>query len=243
MNVRLCRLIIFTAGAAVGAVVSHFATKRVVERMWWDECDRELNELNLKHKEDMKSLRDEIAQLKDTVTQQTVSIQTMREKLEKYEGSSDSGTVSDDEECDRPKDQLSEAEAYNRALQRRYGGTDEDELEDDYPREDDDYHEEEEIVIEQHKMERIDELTFDTTGFEYGKEELRYYMYDGKVVNEDGEWLDNFAEFVGDGWINEGKNGDVIYIRNWYYLTDYKIIFIADFGEGHISYTGSDWED
>lgn len=240
MSTKLFKLLIFAAGGLVGAVISHVVTKKVVERMWWDECDRELNELNLKHKEDMKELREEIASLKESISQQTVTIQTYREKLERYEGhTEEASSENDDKESDRPADLRSEAAAFYRA---RYGGS-EYEDEDDNPQEDDDYHEAEEAYVDQHRMERIDENLFDTTGLEYGKEELRYYIYDGKVLNEDGEWLDNYAELVGIDWIDGGKNGDVVYIRNYYYGTDYKITFIADFGEGHITFEGEGWED
>ena len=78
---------------------------------------------------------------------------------------------------------------------------------------------------------------------DYSKENIDYYIYDGKVVSEDGEYLDNYAGLIGEEWLQHGKNaGDTVYVRNDILHADYCITWIAGFGEEHITVT-DDWED
>lgn len=242
MSGKLAKMLIFAAGAVVGAVISALATKEVVKKAYWDECDRELNDLNLRHKGETKALRDEIDELKQTILQQKVAIQVLSEQVS---GGNSVEKEPEESENDPEDDRFSAENGPERdeneageALRRGYSGTD---LDEDLAQEEE--IEAEEAHVEQNRVHFIDEITFDTTGFEYGKEELRYYIYDGRVLNEDGEWLENYADFIGEAW-REGdhKHGDTAYIRNEYYLTDYMISFVAGYGEEHISVSDTDWE-
>ena len=253
MGVRLCKFLIFSAGAVIGAVISAFATKKVLQKKYWDEFDRELNDQSLRHKDDMKELKEENESLKATITQQNVAIKVLSDQVS-GKNPKEEGEKSPDEDSEGdPRGSSGGENGPEReieAIRRRYSGENDDEddgIEEDIPGEDDYFTEEEaemdELVVMSEKYHRIDEVVFDTTCFDYRKEELIFYRWDGKMVTEDGEWLEKYPEFVGDDWVEGAKNGDVIFIRNDYWLTDYRIEVADDFGEGHITYSDSEWED
>lgn len=249
MNVKLCKLLIFSAGAVIGAVISAVATKKILQKKYWDEFDRELNEQSLRHKDDMKALKEENAELREKISQQNVAIQTLADQIsgkkprEEGEIAADSDAEEDRQTSGGGEERVKrEAEA----ARRRYSGS-EDGVEDDIPGEDGYFSEEEveteELIVMADKIQRIDETDFDTTCFDYSKEELTYYTRDGKMVTEDGEWMERYPEFVGDFWTGDVNNGDVIFVRNNYYNADYMITVKADFGENFITCSDSEWED
>ena len=81
MNKNVAKALIFMAGSAFGAIISAFATKKVVEKVYWDECDKELNEQNLRHKEELKAYKDKIEELESTISQQNVAIAVLGKKV------------------------------------------------------------------------------------------------------------------------------------------------------------------
>ena len=250
MNIKLCKFLIFSAGAVVGAVISAVATKKILQKKYWDEFDRELNEQSLRHKDDMKALKEENAELRAKISQQSVAIQTLADQISGKK-CVEEGTLATDSDVEEDRSAASggengverEAEAARRRYSAAMG---EDGVEDDIPGEDEYFSEEEveteELVVMSEKIQRIDETDFDTTCFDYSKEELTFYTRDGKMVTEDGEWMEKYPEFVGDFWTGDVNNGDVIFIRNNYYNADYMITVKADFGENFITYSDSDWE-
>lgn len=248
MNIKLCKFLIFSAGAVVGAVISAIATKKILQKKYWDEFDRELNEQSLRHKDDMKALKEENADLRAKISQQSVAIQTLADQISGKK-CVEEGTLATDSDVEEDRSTASggenRVEREAEAARRRYSGS-EDEFEDDIPGEDEYFSEEEveteELVVMSEKIQRIDETDFDTTCFDYSKEELTFYTRDGKMVTEDGEWMEKYPEFVGDFWTGDVDNGDVIFIRNNYYNADYMITVKADFGENFITYSDSDWE-
>lgn len=250
MNIKLCKFLIFSAGAVVGAVISAVATKKNLQKKYWDEFDRELNEQSLRHKDDMKALKEENAELRAKISQQSVAIQTLADQISGKKCVNEGGIAADsDAEEDRSAASGGEngVEREAEAARRRYSAAmGEDGVEDDIPGEDEYFSEEEveteELVVMSEKIQRIDETDFDTTCFDYSKEELTFYTRDGKMVTEDGEWMEKYPEFVGDFWTGDVNNGDVIFIRNNYYNADYMITVKADFGENFITYSDSDWE-
>lgn len=250
MNIKLCKFLIFSAGAVVGAVISAVATKKILQKKYWDEFDRELNEQSLRHKDDMKALKEENAELRAKISQQSVAIQTLADQISGKKCVNEGGIAADsDAEEDRSTASGGEnrVERETEAARRRYtAAMGEDGVEDDIPGEDEYFSEEEveteELVVMSEKIQRIDETDFDTTCFDYSKEELTFYTRDGKMVTEDGEWMEKYPEFVGDFWTGDVNNGDVIFIRNNYYNADYMITVKADFGENFITYSDSDWE-
>lgn len=250
MNIKLCKFLIFSAGAVVGAVISAVATKKILQKKYWDEFDRELNEQSLRHKDDMKALKEENAELRAKISQQSVAIQTLADQISGKKCVNEGGIAADsDAEEDRSAASGGEngVEREAEAARRRYSAAmGEDGVKDDIPGEDEYFSEEEveteELVVMSEKIQRIDETDFDTTCFDYSKEELTFYTRDGKMVTEDGEWMEKYPEFVGDFWTGDVNNGDVIFIRNNYYNADYMITVKADFGENFITYSDSDWE-
>lgn len=253
MNVKLCKLLIFSAGAVIGAVISAVATKKILQKKYWDEFDRELNEQSLRHKDDMKALKEENAELREKISQQNVAIQTLADQISGKKCVNEGGLAADtDAEEDRSKANgvQNSVEGEVEASRRRYSGAFDEEndgVEGDIPGEDGYFSEEEveteELIVMADKIQRIDETDFDTTCFDYSKEELTYYTRDGKMVTEDGEWMERYPEFVGDFWTGDVNNGDVIFVRNNYYNADYMITVKADFGENFITCSDSEWED
>lgn len=251
MNVKLCKLLIFSAGAVIGAVISAVATKKILQKKYWDEFDRELNEQSLRHKDDMKALKEENADLREKISQQNVAIQTLADQISGKKCVEEGTLAADtDAEEDRQTPEGSEEESKRKAeaLRRLYSAAmGEDGVEDDIPGEDGYFSKEEveteELIVMADKIQRIDETDFDTTCFDYSKEELTYYTRDGKMVTEDGEWMERYPEFVGDFWTGDVNNGDVIFVRNNYYNADYMITVKADFGENFITCSDSEWED
>ena len=253
MNIKLYKLLIFSAGAVIGAVISAFATKKVLQKKYWDEFDKELNEQSLRHKDDMKALKEENVELREKISQQNVAIQTLADQIsgKKCVNEGEKAADSDAEE-DRQASNGGEnvLERKAEAARQRYSGAfdkEDDVVEDDIPGEDGYFSEEEveteELIVMADKIQRIDETDFDTSCFDYSKEELTYYTRDGKMITEDGEWMERYPEFVGDFWTGDVNNGDVIFVRNNYYNADYMITVKADFGEDHITYSGDEWED
>ena len=242
MNAKLCKLIIFAVGAAIGAVVSASVTKRVVSNACWDECDKEMSEQFNRHKDEMKAIEKEKEELRAEISRVNLINKTLSEKLAKLDPDSATEITDKDAEEDRSgeNEEPKEAEtSHEESVRRKYWHSDSEELEEITEEE----AEADVWDLKERGAYRIDEATFDTTALEYMKEDLYFYMYDGKVVSEDGEWLDNYANFVGTGWEKEPhNNGDYIFVRNDYFATDYKITFMADFGEGHITIS-DDWED
>lgn len=248
MNKNVAKTLIFMAGAAVGAIISAFATKKVVEKAYWDECDKELNEQNLRHKEELKEYKAKIDELQATISQQNVAIAVLGKKVsdatevsspEKEEKSDD-----DDSEGDRPGQNSTEDSEYERK-RGQYWAKSRD------PQEfyDEDEEEDAENIEENIKNTGpyvIDQLLYETTAMDFRKEDASYYIYDGKVVDADGEWMERYDVLLGTDWLDgEHKNGDVVYVRNEYYMVDYEIIFVADYGERHmnVGLSDDDWED
>ena len=239
MNKHVAKTLIFMAGAAVGAVISAFATKKVVEKAYWDECDKELNEQNLRHKEELKAYKEEIEELKSTISQQNVAIAVLGKKVSEEVPVENEEKSSDDDSEDDPRS--SKSAVYERDRAR-------------YWHEDDEIDESEEVVEDDGTEEVeewsdpyvIDRLTYETSALDFSKEDAKYYIYDGKFIDANGDWVENYAAIIGEKWL-EGphKNGEKRYVRSEYYCTDYEIEFVADYGERHMNVCVSedDWED
>ena len=251
MNKKLGKALIFAAGAAVGAVVSAFVTNRVVEKTYRDAADEEIFEANKLANERIKKYKDEIKELKDKISRQKVTINTLADQVREGKGDGDLSDILGDAEDGEDDPRLrSAAKKVERKVEdprefrknhtytrytARYGGTkvDEPEGEDtEFPFDPD----EEEDCIRENSPRLIDEDTFSNTAMSYSKEDLYFFLYDGKVVSEDGEWIENYQALTGP--FDENKDaGDEIYIRNDELAVDYRIEFRAGYGEEAISHT------
>ena len=244
MNKKLGKALIFAAGAAVGAVVSAFVTNRVVEKTYRDAADEEIFEANKLANERIKKYKDEIKELKEKISRQKVTINTLADQVREGKGDGDlSDILGDDEDGEDDPRLRAAAKKVERKIEKttytrytaRYGGTKVDEPEEEdveFPFDPD----EEEDCIRENSPRLIDEDTFSNTAMSYSKEDLYFYTYDGKVVSEDGEWIENYQALTGP--FDENKNaGDEIYIRNDELAVDYRIEFRAGYGEEAISMT------
>ncbi len=241
MNKHVAKTLIFMAGAAVGAVISAFATKKVVEKAYWDECDKELNEQSLRHKDELKAYKDEIEELKSTISQQNVAIAVLGKKVSEEVPVENEEKSSEDDSEDDPR--TPKNTVYERERARYWSEDDEaEEVADD----DEDYDSEEVEYDERNDPYVIDRLLYETSALSFAKEDATYYIYDGKVIDASGEWMDKYEAILGNKWLEGNhKNGDTVYVRNEYYCTDYEIEFIADYGERHMNVCVSedDWGD
>lgn len=255
MNKKLGKALIFAAGAAVGAVVSAFVTNRVVEKTYRDAADEEIFEANRIANDRIKKYKDEIKELKEKISRQKVTINTLADQVREGKGDGDlSDILSDDEDGeDDPRLRAAtkkverKTKTYNQEVKKspvytrytgRYGGTivegSDAESSDgtEFPFDPD----EEEDCIRENSPRLIDEDTFSNTAMSYSKEDLYFFTYDGKVVSEDGEWIENYQALTGP--FDENKDaGDEIYIRNDELAVDYRIEFRAGYGEEAISMT------
>lgn len=257
MNKKLGKALIFAAGAAVGAVVSAFVTNRVVEKTYRDAADEEIFEANKLANDRIKKYKDEIKELKEKISRQKVTINTLADQVREGKGDGDlSDILSDDEDGEddpRLRAAAKKVERKNTDLREfrknptytryasRYGATtvgeDSGGLSEgtEFPFGEVDP-EEEEDCIRENSPRLIDEDTFANTALSYSKEDLYFFLYDGKVVSEDGEWIENYQALTGK--FDENKDaGDEIYIRNDELAVDYRIEFRAGYGEEAISMT------
>lgn len=251
MNKKLTKALIFAAGAAVGAVISAFVTNRVVEKTYRDAADEEIFEANRIANDRIKKYKDEIKELKEKISRQKVTINTLADQVREGKGDGDlSDILGDDEDGEDDPRLRAAAKKVERKIKdfrefRKnptytryasiYGGTKVEEPEEEdteFPFDPD----EEEDCIRENSPRLIDEDTFSNTAMGYSKEDLYFYTYDGKVVSEDGEWIENYQALTGP--FDENKNaGDEIYIRNDELAVDYRIEFRAGYGEEAISMT------
>lgn len=260
MKRGLSNFVFFLAGGVVGGVISAIITDKLVDKEYRRVADEEIFEANQAANERIKRYKDEIKDLQEKISRQKVTINTLADQVrEATKGDLSDILGEDDDSEDDPgpkkihgsprKGTESESRATYTAYSRRYSGEVDDESdyseEAEFPEDEPDPEEEEEIIEERGPV-IISGDTYDYTALDYAKESLDYYIYDGKVVNEDREYLDNYAHFIGEEWLQYGKNaGDTVYVRNDYYATDYCITWVADYGEKHINVNASDddWED
>jgi len=259
MNKKLGKALIFAAGAAVGAVISAFVTNRVVEKTYRDAADEEIFEANRIANDRIKKYKDEIKELKEKISRQKVTINTLADQVRENKGDGDlSDILGEDEDGEDDPRLRSTVKKVERKIEDsrefrknptytrysgRYGGTKVEEPEEEdaeFPYSEVDP-EEEEDCIRDNSPRLIDEDTFSNTALSYSKEDLYYFLFDGKVVSEDGEWIENYQALTGPFDTNRDA-GDEIYVRNDELAVDYRIEFRAGFGEEAISMTDI-WED
>ena len=261
MRKKISNLLFFLLGGAVGGVISAVVTDKMVDKEYRRAADEEIFEATNAANERIKGYKDQIKELQEKISRQKVTINTLADQVR--EGSKgDPADILGDE--DDPEADLGPAEVQRSPRQntkhayfepsrgrytayaKRYSGEiDEDpdySEEAEFPEEVDP--EEEEEAIERRGPVVIAEEAFAWTAMDYSKENIDYYIYDGKVVSEDGEYLDNYAGLIGEEWLQYGKNaGDTVYVRNDNLHADYCITWIAGYGEEHITVSDDNWED
>lgn len=237
MRIKGKDVLIFIAGSAVGAVVSAIVTRKMVDETYKKAADDEIFKIWESCKEKSKKDQERVKDLEEKITQQNVTIRTLADQVRKTGGvpvSDDESEADDDAESD-PRPTVSGSEKSPREAKReeyvRYARS-YDRAEAEFPMEEDLVVEE---MIENGAPRVISEEDFANTCLDYGKEDLRFFMYDGKIITEDGEYLDNYASVIGEDWKLHGKHaGDEVYVRNDYLQADYNVIFTAGSGENNM---------
>lgn len=259
MKINGAKIGIFLGGFGLGAVVSYFVTDRMVDKMYRDAADEEITKMAQQCNEKNKAYKAQIKELQEKISRQKVVIGNLADQIKENKKDAVDDILKeldeDDTEDDpRPDISASKAKAresekaarasyteYRKAARRvkvvRELAEDEEGVEFDPA--------EEEEAIEQRGPRLIDEDTFSNTAIGYSKEELRFFLYDGKLISEDGEEIKDYAPIIGDEWEEYGRRGgDEVYVRNDNLGADYMISFVAGFGEEHISLDSTDdWED
>ena len=259
MRKKISNLLFFLLGGAVGGVISAVVTDKMVDKEYRKAADEEIFEATNAANERIKGYKDQIKELQEKIARQKVTINTLADQVREGSNGDPADILGDEDDPEADpgltkvqrsprKDKKHAYEPSKRgytAYAKRYSGEiDEDpdySEEAEFPEEPDP--EEEEEAIERRGPVIIAEEAFAWTAMDYSKENIDYYIYDGKVVSEDGEYLDNYAGLIGEEWLQHGKNaGDTVYVRNDILHADYCITWIAGYGEEHITVT-DDWED
>ncbi len=251
MKISWSKIGIFLAGGCVGAVISAFVTDKTVSKAYSRAADDEIHAINTTANERIKKAREEVTELKKKVAQQKVTINTLADQV-RESGKDVSDILKDDDDGEDDPGQVDERKPVEsreetgkrpyRTYARRYHGTEvsRDEEEVEFTEEDAEL---EEIYLKQNSPRVIDAESAKTTPDGYSRTDLYYYMYDGKVLSEDNEYLDNYAGLIGEEWLSgDHEDGDEVYVRNDELCADYCIEFRGGYGESHISQTDI-WED
>lgn len=260
MKINGTKIGILMGGFGLGAVISYFVTDRIVDKVYRDAADEEITKASQQCNEKIKGYKAQIKELQEKVARQKVVISNLADQVKENKKDAVDDILKeldeDDAEADpRPavpgsKAGTKESEKAARAAYTEYRKISHRRIEARKPAyEDQDGVEfdpaEEEEAIEQRGPRLIDEDTFSNTAIGYSKEELCFYLYDGKLVSEDGEEIKDYAGIIGEEWQEYARRGgDEIYVRNDNLGADYMISFVAGFGEEHISLDSTnDWED
>ena len=260
MKINGAKIGIFMGGFGLGAVISYFVTDRIVDKVYRDAADEEITKASQQCNEKIKGYKAQIKELQEKVARQKVVISNLADQVKENKKDAVDDILKeldeDDAEADpRPavpgsKAETKKSEKAARAAYTEYRKISHRRIEARKPDyEDQDGVEfdpvEEEEAIEQRGPRLIDEDTFSNSAMGYSKEELCFYMYDGKLVSEDGEEIKDYAGVIGEEWQHYGRRGgDEVYVRNDNLGADYMISFVAGFGEEHISLDSTDdWED
>jgi hypothetical protein len=251
MKINWGKVASFLAGGCVGAAISAFVTDKMVSKAYSRAADDEIHEINSVANERIKKARKEVTELKQKVAQQKVTINTLADQV-RESGKDVSDILKDDDDSEDDPGQVNERKPVERrekaekssyrSYARRYRRAEDRDDEEDVEFTEEEAEDEEEAI--RHNSPRvIDADTAKNTPDGYSRTDLYYYMYDGKVLSEDNEYLDNYAGLIGEDWLSgDHEDGDEVYVRNDELCADYCIEFRGGYGESHISQTDI-WED
>lgn len=249
MKINVAKIGIFVFGGAIGAVVSAVVTRNLVDKTYREAADKEIYEAWKESKTKIDAYKAEIKELNEKISQQKVTISTLADQVRSNGGTPEIKEASEDDDTeDDPghpvgkstkKDLRDSAKRTYERYSKRFRSED-----DDVPEGVEFMSPEiEEELIEKSGPKVISEEDFSENCLDYTKSDLEFYLYDGKMLSEDGEYLDNYAGLVGENWKLHGHDaGDEVYVRNDHLAADYRIIFMAGAGEEHISMADV-WDD
>lgn len=249
MKINVAKIGIFVFGGAIGAVVSAVVTRNLVDKTYREAADKEIYEAWKESKTKSDGYKAQIKELEEKISQQKVTISTLADQVRSNGGTPEIKEASEDDDTEDDirhsvgkstrEDPRDVAKRTYERYSKRFRSDNEDipeGVEFMSP-------EIEEEVIEKSGPKVISEDDFSENCLDYSKTDLEFYLYDGKMLSEDGEYLDNYAGLVGENWKLHGHNaGDEVYVRNDRLAADYRIIFMAGAGEEHISMADI-WDD
>lgn len=249
MKINAAKIGIFVVGGAVGAVISAVVTRNLVDKTYREAADEEIYKAWKESKTKIDGYKAQIKELEEKISQQKVTISTLADQVRSNGGTPEVKEASEDDDTEddiRPSVGTSSREDLKDSAKRTY-----ERYSKRYRPNEDDIPEGVEFMspeIEEKMIEKsgprvISEEEFSENCLDYTKSDLEFYLFDGKMLSEDGEYLDNYAGLVGENWKLHGRNaGDEVYVRNDHLAADYRIIFMAGAGEEHISMADM-WDD
>ena len=249
MKINAAKIGIFVVGGAIGAVISAVVTRNLVDKTYREAADEEIYKAWKESKTKIDGYKAQIKELEEKISQQKVTISTLADQVRSNGGTPEVKEASEDDDTEddiRPSVGTSSREDLKDSAKRTY-----ERYSKRYRPNEDDIPEGVEFMspeIEEKMIEKsgprvISEEEFSENCLDYTKSDLEFYLFDGKMLSEDGEYLDNYAGLVGENWKLHGHNaGDEVYVRNDHLAADYRIIFMAGAGEEHISMADG-WDD
>lgn len=247
MKINWAKVGIFAAGAAVGGVISSFITRNVVDKAYRKLADDEVYKAWEAAKKNREADKEKIKELNETISRQSTTIKAQADQIRlcggvPVEESSDSDGDETEDDIGHPvytgdREHKSSRRADERKSYTAYARL-YDRAEAEFPMEDDVNGEEEEEMIAKSGPKVISETDFAYQCLDYSKDDLHYFLADGKMLDESHGLIDEPALLVGTDWLLHGKNaGDEVYVRNDQLCADYRIIFTAGAGENNIDYS------
>ena len=251
MKINWAKVGIFAAGAAVGGVISAIITRNVVDKTYRKAADDEIYKAWEESKARRKADKDKIKELEEKIKQQNVTIQAQADQIrlcggvpveEKTESEADETEDDIGSAVSKSDRRAGSGSGYD--TRRRYTAYSRiyDRAEAEFPMEEGP-EEEEMSENESNKTPYvISEDDFSCQCLDYSKDDLRFYMADGKMLDEEGGFIDEPSYIVGTDWENMAKNaGDEVYVRNDSLCADYRIIFTAGAGENYMDVSDEEW--
>lgn len=253
---------LFVGGVVVGALSGVAVTYHYLAVKFRDEEDEEIAKAKARYDKQLEEAKKIETELRQEIAEKDATIKTLTNaaagvtganepETEKKEEEQDvSGDDSSDPDPDRRQESTSESVDRDRywrrqashrvekvAKEQNYYYDEDSEYDpddvvalDDSPLEEDNYHDDAPPPYV------ISEYAFAETYCDWAKVAYNWYPYDGVVVSEDGELVDNFERYLGSDWIGELKKvGDECYVRNEQMELDALITLCSGIGSDNIS--------
>ena len=231
----------FAFGAVVGVFAGAYVTKKRLEKAYRELADDEIQEAYERYSEDLDKMRELDKELREEIRKKDITIETlMRHEAGESGANTDLGESKEDKKDEKggdnddadPDIRRKERERVLNIADRagyRYNMAEKEEIK--FPIE-----EEFEEADPPKTPYLISEEEYSEKNLDFEKLVCYFYPYDGTIVTEDGEELDNYATILGNDWGFELETvGDTAYIRNEKRKTDALIMLKAGCGLDHVN--------
>ena len=254
---------LFVGGVVIGALGGVAVTYHYLAVKFRDEEDEEIAKAKARYDKQLEEAKKVETELRQEIAEKDATIKTLTnaaagvtganepETEDKGEEQDTSGDDSSDPDPDRRQEGTSERSDSDRywrrqtcqrvekiAQEQNYYYDEDSEYDpddmvaaEDSPLEEDNYHDE-----DAPPPYVISEYAFAETCTDWSKVAYSWYPYDGSVVSEDKELVDNFERYLGTEWMSELKKvGDECYVRNERLELDALITLCSGVGADNIS--------